>query len=548
MVHYGVKEMSEEQKMAEERTAPPEPETEAEASRSEAARARQRRLVTLGAGAVIVGLLLLAGALWLFKGRAPAEGEKAEATEKAGAHGDEHGTEEGREVKLTPAALSAAGLEIEGVTQRAAVALLPATGTVEANPQQTQSVTPLVGGRVERVYVAIGDRVAQGTAVAVLASPEVAQMHGKLREAETRYTLAQRNLERVQRAENRVAVLQAKARLDEATAALERTKRTVEANTLAARAKLSEAEATLQRIRRLVELGAGAGKDLVAAEANFRVESANLQSALASKEVVAAEAAFQTAQAEYAFQSNISLNRELQEAQATVETARVDANHIREELAALGVSVPAGAADKHDGNLALVTLRAPAAGVVTERKVNAGAGVAAGETLLTIANFAGVWIIAQVPEAQVGQLRPGTPAEIRSAAVNGTWSGRVNYIDPQLNEETRTARVRVEVANPGERLKAGMFVNLGFQAGSASGDELMISSTAVQRLGEKNIVFVPKDDEPGAFEAREVELGEATGGYHRVVSGLRASEKVVTKGSFVLKTQLMKGELGEHDH
>lgn len=519
-----------------------EPETEplAEAGLG----ARQRRLVTLGAGALIVLLLALAGALWLFKSRAPAGGEKAEATEKAG----EHGAEEGREVKLAPEALTAAGLEIEGVTQRPAVALLQVTGTVEANPQQTQSVTPLVSGRVERVNVAIGDRVAQGAAVVVIASPAIAQMHGKLHEAETRYALAQRNLTRVQRSENRVAVLQAKARLNEADAALGRAKRGVEANILAARARLSEADAALKRTKRLVELGAGAGKDLVAAEANYQVAAASLESALASKEVVSAEAALQTAQAEYAFQSNISLNRELQEAHAEVETSRVDVKHIRDELTALGVSVPEGERDDHKGDTALITLRAPASGLVTQRLVNDGAGVEAGQTMLTIGNFAAVWVIAQVPEASVSLLRPGTPAEIRAAAVSGTWAGRVNYIDPQLNEETRTARVRVEVANPGEQLKAGMFVNLGFQAGSANGDELMISSLAVQRMGEKNIVFVPQDDEPGAFEVREVELGGESGGYHRVLSGLRASEKVVTKGSFVLKTQLMKGELGEHDH
>lgn len=521
-----------------------EPENEPLAEAETGPGARQRRLVTLGAGALMVLLVGLVGALWLFKGRAPAGGEKAEATEKA----DTHGAEEGREVKLTPEAMTAAGLEIEGVTQRPAVALLQVTGTVEANPQQTQSVTPLVGGRVERVNVALGERVSQGAALVVIASPEIAQMRGKLREAETQYTLAQRNLARVQRAENRAAVLQAKARLNEAEASLGRAKRSVEANILAARARLSEAEATRTRTKRLIELGAGAGKDLVAAEANYKVESANLESALASKEVVAAEAAYQTAKAEYDFQSNISLNRELQEAQAAVETARVDAQHIRQELAALGVAVPAGATDTRNSDFALITLRAPASGVVTERMVNAGAGVEAGKTLLTIADYAAVWVIAQVPEANVRLLQPGTPAEIRSAALGGgAWSGRVNYIDPQLNEETRTARVRVEVANPGERLKAGMFVEVGFQAGTggAAGEELMVPSAAVQRMGEQTIVFVPKDDEPGAFEAREVELGSVSGGYHRVVNGLKAGEKVVTKGSFTLKTQLQKGELGE---
>ena len=123
----------------------------------------------------------------------------------------------------------------------------------------------------------------------------------------------------------------------------------------------------------------------------------------------------------------------------------------------------------------------------------------------------------------------------------------MSYIDPQLNEDTRTARVRIELPNPGERLKTGMFVQVGFQAGAATeGQELVIKSEALQRIGERTVVFIPKEQEPGAFEIREVQVG--TGGYTRVLAGLELGEKVVTKGSFTLKTQMMKGELGDHDH
>ncbi len=104
----------------------------------------------------------------------------------------------------------------------------------------------------------------------------------------------------------------------------------------------------------------------------------------------------------------------------------------------------------------------------------------------------------------------GAPAEIRSAALGqNPISGRVNYINPQLNEETRTAQVRVEVGNSGQRLKAGMFVEVGFQTSTnaATGEDLMVPSSAVQREGSRTVVFIPKDDEPGHFEVREVELG-----------------------------------------
>ena len=458
---------------------------------------RNRNLAIVAMVTVLAVVAVVAVLLWN-RDSSPKATEVRVNTESAGQ--DEHAEEE---VKLSAEALEAAGVEIEGVTQRPAVALVQATGTVEANEQQTQQATPLVGGRIEQVLVRLGDRVRAGATLAVISSPQIAQMHGKLHEGESQRALAERNLERVLRAENRVAVLSAKAKLD-------------------------EAEATLKRVRRLIDLGAGAGKDLIAAET-----------------------AYKTAKAEYDFQSNISLNREVQEARAAVETARVDVSHIRDEMRSLGAPVPEGERHNHNKDTSLVALRAPVSGAVTERTVNAGAGVEAGRPLFTIGNLSTVWIIANVPEAQVGRLQLGTPVEVTAAAIsNDVLPGRVAYIDPKLNEETRTARVRIEMNNPGERLKAGMFVQVGFQAGTSesSGEELVIKSEALQRIGERTVVFLPRDAEPGAFEVRDVQVGGETAGYTRILSGLQLEEKVVTKGSFTLKTQLMKGELGDHDH
>lgn len=139
---------------------------------------------------------------------------------------------------------------------------------------------------------------------------------------------------------------------------------------------------------------------------------------------------------------------------------------------------------------------------------------------------------------------------MRAAALgDSVIAGRVTYIDPVLNTETRTARVRVEVANRQERLKVGMFVEVGFQTGAqglaAAANELAVPDEAVQRIGERTVVFVPKEGEAGHFEARGVETGGVTGGQRRIISGLKAGERVVTRGSFALKTQLLKGELGE---
>jgi membrane fusion protein, heavy metal efflux system len=467
------------------------------------ARLRPRPALFVAAGLALVALL---GLFFWTRDSRPATKEQPAAAKKddPGKEGEEH--KEGSAVELEAEALKAAGIETAEVTEREAGALLRVTGTVETNQQQTQQVTPLVAGRVERVNVALGDRVRAGTVIAVVSSPEAAEMHGKLHEAETRLRLAEQNLARVQQAENRVAVLQAKSKLD-------------------------EAEATLRRTRRLIELGAGAGKDLIAAEAEQ-----------------------QRAKADYEFQSNISLNREVQQARSEVETARTEVTHYRNSLRAIGAAVSEEGHDKAPHDTSTIALRAPVSGTVTERMVNAGAGIEVGKPIFTIANISTLWVIANVPEAQIGRLRVDTPAEVRSAALgDGAISGRVNYIDPNLNEESRMARVRVEVANRQERLKVGMFVEVGFQgAGLAPGataeSALVIPEAAIQRVAERTVVFLPEEGKEGHFEARDIEVGGAQDGFTRVISGLKAGERVVTKGSFTLKTMLLKGEMGEHGH
>lgn len=193
----------------------------------------------------------------------------------------------------------------------------------------------------------------------------------------------------------------------------------------------------------------------------------------------------------------------------------------------------------------LVPLKAPLSGTVSERVVNVGSGVQAGQHMFTLSNISSVWITANVPQQQLGRINIGMVAEVTTNSQR--FNARVTYIDPTINEDTRTAKVRLAVDNPGERLRPGMFVEVGFQTGTdaARGEELVVNSEAIQRIGEKSVVFVPRENEAGAFEVREVEVGGEVEGYTRIKSGLKLGEKVVTKGSFVLKTQLKKGELGE---
>ncbi len=437
---------------------------------------------------VVIGIaLVLCGVLWFTIGTRSndAAKEPAESETRTQSNSIELNSKE-------------ADVTLFTATRTAPTAKIRAVGTVEANEQQVQQITSLAAGRVESVNVRLGDVVKKSMPLISIESPEVAEMHGKLHEAETKNRLALVTLNRVKQAANRVAILKAKASLD-------------------------EAESTLKRTKQLVSEGLTAGKELVAAESDFK-----------------------RASAEYNFQKDISLNREVAEAVAAVQTAQTEVNHIRDSLSALDVQLPKhNNGQEHD--ISKLELKSPIAGVVTERLVNPGAGVDAGKPLLTIANTSTMWVIANVPERDMTSIVLGMPAEVFLDSKN-IILGRVNYIDPRLNEDTRTSRVRVEIDNPRNLIRTGSFAQVEFsrRAGAgASNSAVYVPTSSVQTVENKKVVFVKGRDD--TFKVRTVTTGEEIAGMVPVLSGLAVGERVVADGSFVLKSKLLKDQLGDED-
>lgn len=295
-------------------------------------------------------------------------------------------------------------------------------GTVESNAEKLEHATPLVSGRIEKVFVTLGQKVKAGEVLAVITSPLIAQMHGKLHEAETKLHLAEREYERVTKAENRADVLKAKA-------------------------KLNEADANLTRAKSLATSGI-----------------------LPAKELLAEETSYNTAKAEYEFQSNIALNKQIAEAKAALETNRVDVMHTRTEMKSLGAEIDDHDQSNHNKDTSLIALRSPVSGTVIERLVNPGAGIEIGKSLFTIADLSTLWVIASVPESYLKNLKQGLQADIHTSQSDSPpLNGKISYIDPQLNEDTRTAKVRIEIPNNQNKLKIGMFVNIVFKLSGQSG-------------------------------------------------------------------------------
>jgi RND family efflux transporter MFP subunit len=187
-----------------------------------------------------------------------------------------------------------------------------------------------------------------------------------------------------------------------------------------------------------------------------------------------------------------------------------------------------------------VTVPAPANGEVIARSVNPGQVVSAGQELFVVTDLSTVWVIGDLYEKDFPVVRVGSNAVINVPANNRTLRGRVAYIDPRVDPAGRTAKVRVEVPNPGENLRLGMFVTLSFETGSNQ-RITVVPQAAVQAVGERSVVYLPVEGEEGKFTERPVKLGPSRGDLVQVVEGLRPGEKVVTNGSFFLRSEAARG-------
>lgn len=182
-----------------------------------------------------------------------------------------------------------------------------------------------------------------------------------------------------------------------------------------------------------------------------------------------------------------------------------------------------------------ITIHSPASGIITERKVTEGQYVREGDVLYKLTDLSTVWVIAEVYEADLPQVRVGQSVEITSEALPGaTLRGQVNFIEPMVNQQTRTIPVRIQVANPGMRLRPGIFAMAKIRSAGAEG-VLSVPRSAVLHSGTRNIVYVALGQ--GNFEAREVQLGPASEDSYPVRKGIEEGERVVTRGAFMLDSQ-----------
>jgi Cu(I)/Ag(I) efflux system membrane fusion protein len=194
-----------------------------------------------------------------------------------------------------------------------------------------------------------------------------------------------------------------------------------------------------------------------------------------------------------------------------------------------------------------LTFRSPVAGIVTEKKALQGMRFMPGEALYQVADLSAIWVIADVFEQDIGQVKTGAKANVKiNAYPDKVFEGTITYVYPTLKAETRTVPVRVELANPGLLLKPSMFAQVELPV-SAKGSVVTVPVSAVIDSGARQIVLIQQGE--GRFEPREVKLGTRSDNHVEVLAGLKDGERVVVAANFLIDAESnLKAAIGGFGH
>jgi cobalt-zinc-cadmium efflux system membrane fusion protein len=234
--------------------------------------------------------------------------------------------------------------------------------------------------------------------------------------------------------------------------------------------------------------------------------------------------------------------REVQAAEAEFRAAEAQSRAAGAMLQALGVSGDGGGEDS-----SLFYLRSPIAGRVIDRHAVLGQYAEPQSRLFTVADLSRMWIVAQAFEREAINVAPGSTAHVTLAALPGReFDGRVTLIGGQVDADSRTLSIRIELANTERILRPGMSASARVEVAGESRTILAVPDAALQRVGTRWLAFVPRAH--SEYEMRPVGRGRDLGNDVEVVSGLRAGETVVVDGAFLLKAEAEKRAGGGDEH
>jgi multidrug efflux pump subunit AcrA (membrane-fusion protein) len=190
-----------------------------------------------------------------------------------------------------------------------------------------------------------------------------------------------------------------------------------------------------------------------------------------------------------------------------------------------------------------VPVIAPASGTVVNRMITPGAVVEPGQEVFTVSDLSSVWMMASLIEADISKVHTGQRVRVLVQAYpDQPFEGMVQRAGPQLDTTTRTLQVRVVIPNAGQKLRPGMYSTAQIDEGEST-PALFVPEEAIQDVNGGSMVFVRT--KPGVFEARAVQIAQRVRGEAQISQGLKPGEAVVFKGAFVLKSEMLKSQIGE---
>jgi cobalt-zinc-cadmium efflux system membrane fusion protein len=232
------------------------------------------------------------------------------------------------------------------------------------------------------------------------------------------------------------------------------------------------------------------------------------------------------------YQHHAVAQRDLEQAESDRNQAQADLNAAEQGMKILGIRNPSELAK--NSTSAQIPVLAPIGGEVVERLVSPGQVVQAGQTqAFTISDLSTVWVLANVYQADLALVRSGDDVAVQTDAYPGTFHGRISYVSPALDPNTRTLQARIVVDNPGEKLKTDMYCTVTVTAGSIA-NAIAVPDSSILR-DDNNQPFIYVAIEANQFGRRDVEIGQSENGQTQILKGISVGERVVGDGSLFLQ-------------
>ncbi len=297
---------------------------------------------------------------------------------------------------------------------------------------------------------------------------------------------------------------------------------------------------------KIVWAGASLGDTVAAGQVLARLDSVELGEAMSGYYKARSRVGLAKANMERIrtlVEKKIAARKEILQAETEYQTAMSELHAGEDRLRLYGLSPPEYEEHKEEKRI-LLPVHSPIAGVVTEKHTTVGELADPSKNLFTVADLSSVWVLVDVNEKDLAKIEKGRTAAIKVGAFpDKVFRGRVTYIADLVDDATRTVKARIEVANPGRKLKPEMFATVELAIPPSGPQVLAVPEEAVVEMEGKKLLFVTGDD--AEFIPREVATGAKGGNCTEITAGLKEGERFAAKGGFLLKSELKKGELGE---